>query len=72
LSKTVGLTQTEGESILERLIRKGDYSQYGMLNAVTNLANDTESYDRATELEFLGGQVLDLNPSQWERIAVAA
>jgi hypothetical protein len=43
-----------------------------MLNAVTNLANDTESYDRATELEFLGGQVLDLNPSQWERIAVAA
>jgi hypothetical protein len=72
LGKAIGLTKDEGDSILERLIRNGDYTQYGMLNAVTNLANDTESYDRATELEFLGGQVLDLNPTQWEQIAVAA
>jgi hypothetical protein len=72
LAKTVGFSQTEGESILEKLIRNGDYSQYGMLNAVTNLANDIDSYDRATELEFLGGQILDLNPKQWETIALAA
>ena len=72
LGKTIGLSKLEGESILERLIRAGDYSKYGMLNAVTNLANDTDSYDRATELEFLGGQVLNLNPSQWERVAEAA
>ena len=72
LAKTVGFTQEEGESILERLIREGDYSKYGMLNAVTNLANDTDSYDRASELEFIGGQILDLSPTQWERVAVAA
>jgi hypothetical protein len=72
LGKTIGFTSDESDSILERLIRAGDYSQYGMLNAVTNLANDTESYDRASQLEFMGGQILDLNPTQWERIAVAA
>jgi hypothetical protein len=72
LGKTIGLSKDEGESVLERLIRAGDYSQYGMMNAVTNLANDAESYDRASELEVLGGKVLDLSPTQWETIAVAA
>lgn len=72
LAKTVGLLEAESDSILERLIRGGDYTQYGMLNAVTNLANDTESYDRATELEYIGGQILDLPASQWTRIAEAA
>jgi hypothetical protein len=72
LAKTIGLTKDEGESVLERLIREGDYTKYGMLNAVTNLANDVESYDRATELEYAGGLVLDLPRTQWERIAEAA
>lgn len=72
LGKTMGFSKEEGDSILERLIRGGDYTQYGMLNAVTNLANDVDSYDRATELEYAGGQILDLPRSQWERIAEAA
>ena len=72
LGKTIGFSKDEGDSILERLIRGGDYTQYGMLNAVTNLANDVDSYDRATELEYAGGQILDLPRSQWERIAEAA
>ena len=67
-----GFTETEQESILERFIRSADYSQYGMLNAVTSLANDVESYDRASELEQLGGKVLDLNTTQWHEIAKAA
>lgn len=74
MAKAKGFDFTEGEqeSILERFIRKGDYSKYGMLNAVTNLANDVESYDRASELEVLGGKVLDLNTTQWHEIAKAA
>jgi len=72
LGKVIGLNESEQESILERFIREGDYTKYGMLNAVTNLANDTESYDRASELELAGGRVLDLHPSQWSEIAKAA
>lgn len=72
LGKVLNLTESEGESILERFIKGQNYTQYGMLNAVTNLANDTDDYDRASELEILGGRVLDLPRSQWERIAVAA
>lgn len=72
LGKTLGLQQSEQDSVLESLIRGGDYSRWGALNAVTAIANTHESYDRATELETLGGKVLDLDPSQWQQVAEAA
>jgi hypothetical protein len=72
LGKALGLGKREGESILERFIKGQDYTQYGMLNAVTNLANDVDDYDRATEIEFLGGKVMNLSPKQWHEVAVAA
>lgn len=72
LARQVGLLQSEGDSILERLIRGQDYSRYGVMNAVTNLANDAQDYDRATELETIGGRILDLPASQWTTIAKAA
>lgn len=72
LAKRTGLTQAEGESVLERLIRDKDYSKYGAANAVTNLANDVDSYDRASELEVIGGNVIDLSSTDWRQIAEAA
>jgi len=56
LGKTLGLNEGEKDSVLERLIRGQDYTKYGALNAVTSLANDTESYDRASELEIFFGE----------------
>jgi hypothetical protein len=71
LSKTFGLRENEKNSVLENLIRGGDYSRWGALNAVTAVANTHESYDRATELETIGGRILDLKPSEWKSIALA-
>ena len=65
------LNQKEQSGILEHLIRGGDLSQYGLLNAVTRTSQDLESYDRATELEAMGSTVLNLQPNQWKEIAVA-
>lgn len=72
LAKQIGLNQTEQEDVLGNLIRGGDFTRWGMLNAVTELANVHQSYDRASELEALGGAVLDLPPALWNRIAEAA
>lgn len=72
LGRTVGLRGAEKDSVLERLIRGQDYSRYGVMNAVTNLANDAPDYDRATELEALGGRVLTLGADQWRQVAEAA
>lgn len=72
LGKAFALPKSEQESILEALIRGGDYSKWGLVNAVTAQANEQKSYDRAYELETLGGQVLDLSSGDWKKIAEAA
>lgn len=72
LGNQLNLTQGEESSILSRLIEGGDISRWGLANAVTRVAADIEDYDRATEFERMGGQVIELNAKDWAQIAVAA
>ena len=70
VAKTFSLIDDEKNDVLSRLIEGGDLSQWGMAQAVTNIANDeTHSYDRVIELERIGGKILDLNKSQWTAIS---
>ncbi len=72
LGNTTGLLQGEQDGILSKLISGADLTQYGLVQAVTAYSQDVESYDRASELEELGGKLVDLSPSEWQPIAVAA
>lgn len=72
LTKKHSLSQFEGDSILRHLIEGADLSRYGLLNAITRTSQDVESYDRATELETLGGVILEMKPNQWKEYALAA
>lgn len=58
LAKRATLTEDEAGSVLEHLIEGGDLTAYGYLNAVTRASQDVTDYERATELERLGGQIL--------------
>ena len=71
-SKAIGLTENESGLVLNHLIRSGDLSKFGMLNAVARTAEDIESYDRATEIERLGSSVLYLPTSTWREVATAS
>ena len=66
------MLQGEQTSILRKLIEGGDTSQYGLLNAVTAYSQDVADYDRASELEELGGKIVDLTEAEWKPIAMAA
>jgi hypothetical protein len=70
-SKAIGLSGDESSMVLEHLIRSGDLSRFGMLNAVTRTAEDVQSYDRATEIERLGSSVLYLPQNTWREVATA-
>jgi len=72
LAKTIGATDGERGGILAALIKGGDLSAWGMLNAVTAQAHTVPSYDRAIEFEAAGGTLLDLPSSDWRRILEAA
>lgn len=72
VQKRFALNEGEKNSVLRNLIEGGDLSRYGMMNAVTATAKDVDDYDRATELERVGGKVIELAPSEWSEIATAA
>lgn len=66
-----GLRDDEKNDVLQVLIKRGDLSQYGMVDAITEASQRVADYDRATELERLGGVVLELGKNDWSEIATA-
>lgn len=63
------LTEGETGDMLKLLIKGGDLTQWGMANAVTQYSQDTTDYERATELERIGGQVIELSGRDWTALA---
>ena len=55
LGERVNLNQAERGSVFRHFLRDGDTSAYGLINAVTRTAQDVSGYDRATDIERLGG-----------------
>ena len=53
------LNKNERASILRHFIIDRDFSQFGLINAVTRTSQDVEDYNRATELERIGGTILE-------------
>lgn len=66
--KPFNLSKEEGGGILDHLIRGGDFSLYGFANAVTRHSQDVKSYDRATELESIGFDILGMDRRTWDEI----
>jgi len=69
LAKRHTLSEDERGSVLTHLIQRGDLSQWGVSCALTRTAADVASYDRATELEALGGRFIDLPEKEWRQVA---
>lgn len=58
VTKKHNLLEGEKKNVLNHLITGGDLSSWGLGNAVTRAAQDVESYDRSTELEGIGYQIM--------------
>jgi hypothetical protein len=72
VQRRLNLSDAERGGVLRHLIEGHDLSGWGLANAVTRLANDAESYDRAIELERAGAQIIELKRNDWQEIATAA
>lgn len=71
-AKTFGLSEVEGKTVLKELASGGDLSRFGLYNAITAASAHVEDYDRASDLERIGAQVIELQANQWKQIATAA
>jgi hypothetical protein len=65
ITRRFQLVETEKNSILNHLIEGGELNVFGLANAVTRTSSDVESYDRAIELERIGGEIIELAPTVW-------
>ncbi len=72
VGREFGFGETERGSVLKHLISGGDLSRYGVFNAITRTAEDLPDYERATEFERAGGELIELPRNQWEKLAKAA
>jgi len=69
---TFGLNEDESSNVLSHLASGGELNQYGLSAALTRASQDLDSYDRASEFERLGGQVIELKQSDWKTLATAS
>ena len=60
-TKKYSFNEAENSDILKHLIQGGDLTSWGLGNAVTRMAQDVNSYDRSTELEAIGYQIMNQN-----------
>ncbi len=64
------LPESSQSSILDLLAKKYDATQWGLANAVTEFAqSDSLTYEQATDLERVGGSIMELPKKEWEAIA---
>jgi hypothetical protein len=70
-SKDYGLSEIEGNGVLNQFIADHNFTLYGLSNAVTRYSQDVDSYDRATKLESIGFDILSMSRQQWNRINTA-
>lgn len=68
-AKRFSLSEGESAGVLAHLIRGGDLTQWGLCSAITRHSQDVADYDRATELERIGGKVVELQ--DWMSLASA-
>jgi hypothetical protein len=61
--KQLSLSDDERDGVLTALVEGGNPSIYGLINPVTNMSQQVEDYDRATELEKGAWGLLDM-PAQ--------
>lgn len=73
VGKKFSFTEGERKGILGRLIEGADLTRYGLHAAITRHSQEEAlAYDRATELERIGGDVIDLPAQDWKRLIPVA
>lgn len=66
LGTAYGIREAEQEGVLLHLQESQDMTQYGVANAVTRYAQDVDSYDRATQLEAVGYDLMSMTRRRWD------
>lgn len=62
-----GFSQDETDTFLSRLMESKDMTAWDMANALTAVAHNLEDTDRAVAMQRIGGEVIEMEPIEWDR-----
>jgi len=68
---TFGIAKENRPALLTHLVKRGDLSRWGVSSAITRLAGEVVDYEQSSELERLGGRIVEMAPAEWSRISRA-
>jgi len=68
VGKKMSLNEGERQGVLTHLIQGGDLSRYGLHSAITRASADIGDYDRASDLEKIGGSLVTMPHHEWTRL----
>lgn len=66
VTKKYGVFDSEAGDVMKFLCEGGDMNLWGLANAVTQKAHTAETYDRAVELEEIGGRLIHASKKLFE------
>ena len=72
VTKRFALTESDGESILSRMVGERDFSVWGLVNAVTAQAHGTNDRERQYEYERIGGDIFSAKGVSVKELVEAA
>ena len=72
IGKKYSLADSEVKKAKRSLFENGDFSRWGFANAVTSVANSSDNYDRASDLQETGGNIIQIPKRDWVALAKAA
>ena len=73
IEEVFGFANGTKDGVLKQLMQSGDYTQWGLSNAVTAFAQDKSlNYEQATELERVGGDIIMMPEADWGKLARVA
>lgn len=71
VANAFGIAKENHPALLTHFVERGDLSRWGVSSAVTRLAGEVADYEQSSELEKLGGKIIEMNPVDWARISRA-
>jgi hypothetical protein len=72
LGSSYELTEAETKLVEQEFVKGGDITRWGLVQALTAASAKVDSYDRASELEQLGGKIITLPATEWQVLDKAA
>lgn len=67
--KELELPEKAKDGVLAELIKAGDFSRYGLFNAVTAQAHTEDDTETAIGFEKAGSKIIELSAERWKRIS---